>query len=909
MCCGSTLPSTRACPREHDGPVNEPRPDPDALLRTLAQQGEHQGRLKVFLGAAPGVGKTYEMLAQAAARRDAGEDVVVGIIETHGRSGTEDKARGFETIARRMIDHGGQQLGEMDIDAILARRPGLVLIDELAHTNAPTSRHDKRWQDVEEVLAAGIDVFSTLNVQHLESLNDVVASFTKVRVRETLPDRVLDRAEIEVVDIPPGELIERLKAGKVYVPQEASRALAHFFSRSNLTALRELALRRAAQAVDTQMLDYLRAHALAGSWAAGDRVMVAVGGKTGADEVVRAGKRLADSLCAPWTAVHIETSATDKATQQAREALSAALHLAAQLGGQVATIPAADVAEGLARMAGELRATVVVLGAGAPRRFWPGVGVHHRLAARGVEAALHCVPIAAAPAAVSAPATGPRASGAPWAGLAGLLPVSLLIALVTLAGTLIASLGNITNIALLFLLPVMLAATRYGLQAGILSGLLSSLAYNFFFIPPLYTFTIADPQNLITVIVLLAVAVVSSHLAGRLRDTALLSRRSAAQNSALAGFARLLTGIATIEELGQVLCAESGRLLGAQTVLLRPVDGRLEVCAAVPPAHRLETLDHAAAQWCLANRRPAGRGSDTLTASEWLFQPVEAGGRVMAVFGVANADAERPVRADLLPLLASFLDQAGLGFDRILVEADRSQIRQLEERDRLRAALLSSISHDLRTPLTSVIGLLGDLVPAGPDQAEVLTLARAEAERLQRFVVNLLDMVRIEAGAVDLHPEPLDLAEAVTSAAHDLRRLLADRPLRIAIAPDLPLVRLDARLLHHCLINLIENAAKYSPAGAPIIVAARRLREGLDLCVLDEGPGLPEGSERRVFETFTRLEGSDRKGGTGLGLAIVKGFAEAMGLSVHAANRDDAGGACFTLHMGENIVFKEEIAP
>jgi two-component system sensor histidine kinase KdpD len=877
--------------------VNEQRPDPDALLRSLAQQNEQQGRLKVFLGAAPGVGKTYEMLAQAAARRDSGEDVVVGVIETHGRAGTEDKLQGFEIVPRRIIEHGGQPLAEMDIDAILVRRPALVLIDELAHTNAPTSRHDKRWQDVEEVLAAGIDVFSTLNVQHLESLNDVVASFTKVRVRETLPDRVLDRAQIEVVDIPPDELIERLKAGKVYVPQEASRALAHFFSKSNLTALRELALRRAAQAVDAQMLDYLRAHALAGSWAAGDRVLVAVGG--GGEEVVRAGKRLADALCAPWTAAHIETAGSDKSSQPAREALASALHLAAQLGGQVATIPAADVAEGLARMAGELRATAIVLGTSGPRRLWQKPPLHLALASAGLDAALHCVPVAPKPMA-KAPTQAPS-----WLIPAGLLPVSLLIALVTLAGTLIASLGNITNIALLFLLPVMLAATRYGLWTGILAGLLSSLAYNFFFIPPLYTFTIEHPQNLITVIVLLAVAIVSSHLAGALRDTALLSRRSAAQNSALAGFARLLTGIATVEELGQVLCGESARLLGAQTILLRPLNSRLEVCAAVPPDHALQTLDHAAAQWCLDNRRPAGRGSDTLTASEWLFQPVEAGGRVMAVLGVANPDAERPVRADLLPLLTSFLDQAGLGFDRILLEAERAQIRQLEERDALRATLLSSISHDLRTPLTAVLGLLGDLVPANPNQAEVITLARAEGERLQRFVVNLLDMVRIEAGAVELHPEPLDLAEAVTSAAHDLRRTLGERAMRIDIPSDLPLARLDARLLHHCLINLIENAAKYSPDATPISIVAQRSQQGLDLSVLDEGPGLPHGSEIRVFETFTRLEGSDRKGGTGLGLAIVKGFAEAMGLGVRAANRGDTQGACFTIHIGEDHLLKE----
>ncbi|NKI98822.1 sensor histidine kinase KdpD [Novosphingobium sp. SG707] len=898
--------------REHDGPVNTIRPDPDALLRTIGRQDGVRGRLKLFLGAAPGVGKTYEMLMQAARRRDAGEDVVIGVIETHGRAETEQRAAGFEIIPRRAIDHRGQSLHEMDLDAIIARCPALVLIDELAHTNAPGCRHDKRWQDVEEVLNAGIDVYSTLNVQHLESLNDVVASFARLRVRETLPDRVLDHAEIEVVDIPPGELIERLKAGKVYVPQEASRALAHFFSHSNLTALRELALRRAAQAVDAQMLDYLRAHALEGTWAAGERLLVAVGADAGAQEVVRAGKRLADSLSAPWTAVHIETGPASPNSalpnSGSREELAAALHLASQLGAQVATVPAAGLAEGLAHMAADLRATILVLGQGARRGLFRRDALSAQLAALGLGAALHIVP-RAAPRRRTAPPRDAPFDPAAWLLPPGLLISGALIACVTLAGVMFAALGSVTNIALLYLLPVMLAATRYGLWTGIVTGLLSSLAYNFFFIPPVHTFTIADPQNLITVVVLLAVAVVVSHMAGRLRDTAMLSRASAVRSSALAGFARQLTGIGAAGDLGRVLCEEGAGLLGCYTVLLMPQDGALAQIAASPPDTALQALDRVVAQWAFDNRRPAGRGSDTLSAAEWLFLPVEAGGKALAVLGVAHPDAAQPVRADLLPMLTSFLDQAGLALDRIRLEAERGQMRRLEERDALRAALLSSVSHDLRTPLTAVIGLLGNVTPADPEQERVLALARAEGERLQRFVANLLDMVRIETGAVEWRPEPVDLAEAVSSAVHDLRYLLGARPLLIGIAPDLPLVRLDPRLLHHCLINLIENAAHYSPAETPIRIEARPDADGLDLAVIDAGPGLPPGAEARVFETFTRLEGSDRKGGTGLGLAIVKGFAEAMGLQARAANRTDGSGACFTLHMPGALLWKESDQP
>ncbi len=893
--------------------MSETKPDPDAILRLAKRQGEHRqgaqkGRLKVFLGAAPGVGKTCEMLSEATQRREAGEDVVIGVIETHGRAETEARLAGFEIIPRRAINHRGQSLHEMDIDAIIARRPALVLIDELAHTNAPSSRHDKRWQDVEEVLDAGIDVFSTLNVQHLESLNDVVASFTKVRVRETLPDRLLDAAEIEVVDIPPDELIARLKAGKVYVPQEASRALSHFFSKANLTALRELALRRAAQAVDAQMLDYLRAHALAGAFAVGERVLVAVGADGSGDAVVRAGKRLADSLSAPWTAVHIDTPYGAAQTN----GLSATLHLASQLGAQVITVPAGDVAQGLLQMAGELRATILVTGASDRRSLWGlvwrGQAIEQRLRSADAGFALHTIPVGArlaASTAADAPTTKASVAAGARPTPAGLALSSLLVAAVTLLGTMIASLGNITNIALLYLLPVMLAATRYGLWTGLATGLVSSLAYNFFFIPPLYTFTIADPQNIITVVVLLAVAIAVSHMAGRLRETAEVSRASAARSHTLAGFAKRLTGLGSVSDIARVLCEESAALLGGYTVLLMPSESGLTLQAATPSDITLQPLDHVVAQWALDNRRPAGRGSDTLSAAEWLFMPIEAGGQALAVLGLANPDVGRPVRADLLPLVTSFLDQAGLAFDRARLEIERASIKQLEERDALRAALLSSVSHDLRTPLTAVMGLLGDLKPSSGEQDKLLTLARAEAERLQRFVSNLLDMVRIETGGIELHPEAVDLAEAVTSAVHDLRRLLGQRKVQIAIAPDLPLVRLDARLLHHCLINLIQNAAQYSPPTSPITLAAHRLPNGLDLCVLDEGAGLPAGAERLVFETFKRLEGSDRTGGTGLGLAIVKGFAEAMGLSVSAVNRCDHQGACFTLHMAEAQIWKE----
>jgi two-component system sensor histidine kinase KdpD len=715
-----------------------------------------------------------------------------------------------------------------------------------------------------------------------------------------LPDRVLENAEIEVVDIPPDELIERLKDGKVYVPHEATRALGNFFSKSNLSALRELALRRAAQAVDSQMLDYLRAHALAGTWAGGDRLVVAVSELAGAPELVRAAKRIADALRAPWTAVHIETPRASRFGHADNSRLAATLHLASQLGAQVASVPAANVLDGLTRFVTDARATQLIVGKSARSRWFElrHGSVVDRLVRGTPGVAVHVLPMVerdATPTRTLKPKSHRR--GAPLGYL-----VSLgLTALVTLVGVSIFAASSITNVGLLYLLPVMVAATRYGVRTGVVTGLISSLAYNFFFIPPTRTFTIQDPQNILTVLVLMSVAIVSSQLAARVRDQALLAQRSASQNSALAGFARLLTGVSKRRELGQTLCAEVARLVDASTVLLLPVDGQLVLSAAYPPEDRLEAIEQAAARWAFDHNTPAGRGSDTLTASEWQFHPVVAGGRVLGVMGLARPDASA-IRSDQLPLLLSLLDQASLALERIALEDEMATITQLKERDRLRAVLLASVSHDLRTPLTTVLGMLAEMRPASEEQAEQLSAARGEAERLHRFVANLLDMVRIESGALQQSIEPVDLAEAVASAVHDLRRVLDGHPVYIDVPSDLPFVSLDPQLFHHCLINLLENAAKYGAAGAPIAIAAERIPGGMTLSVRDEGPGLPAGDEGRIFETFTRIEGSDRKGGTGLGLAIVKGFAEAMGLTVDATNRSATPGASFTIRIPEALV-------
>jgi two-component system sensor histidine kinase KdpD len=886
--------------------IDSDRPSPEALLRAAAQEG--RGRLKVFLGAAPGVGKTFEMLGEGAARKKAGTDVVIGIVETHGRAETEALTKGLEVVPRKQVDYQGRTLSEMDIDAILARRPSLALIDELAHTNAPGSRHPKRWQDVEELLAAGIDVYSTVNIQHIESLNDVVASFTKVRVRETVPDRVLGDADsIELVDIPPDELIERLKEGKVYIPEEASRALNHFFSKSNLSALRELALRQAAQTVDTQMLDYLRAHALAGTWAAGQRIVVAVNELPSSNELIRAAKRLADAQRAPWTAVYVETPRSLTFTDQDKQQLAEGLQLARQLGANVASIPAANVVDGLKAFLEEARATQLVIGKSARSRWFElrHGSVVDRLVRETPGVAVHVLPHGEEAERPSAKAVSAPKGG--WGKPIGYLVAVVLVATFTGIAVGVHAFGGLTNVALVYLIPVLAAASLYGLRTGVFTGVLSALAYNFFFLPPLYTFTTQDPENFLTVVVFIAVAIVTSQLAARVRVQADLAERSSGQNAALASFARTLAGVTTGEELGQTLCGEVSRHFDVDAVFLLPGRGNLALTAAVPPDATLGTIDNAAAEWAIDHKQPTGHGSGTLAASEWLFQPLLSSSTALGVLGIAKKDSSDPVRPDQLPFLLSFIDQAALALERISLSEEMTNVAQLRERDRLREALLSSVSHDLRTPLTTIIAAVNELKKTRRDDPTLLQDIETQSERLSRFVSNLLDMVRVEAGGLQLNREPVDLTEAVASAADDLRRELEGHAVRLAIPPDLPLVRVDPQLFHQCLVNLLENAAKYSGEGTPITIAAQREREGIALSVIDSGPGLPAGEESRVFETFVRLEGSDRKGGTGLGLAIVKGFAEAMGLQVSAKNNEGAPGACFTIRFPEESLVRETV--
>ncbi|CAH2601792.1 sensory histidine kinase KdpD [Rhodovastum atsumiense] len=881
------------------------RPSPDALLKQ-AVRDSGRGRLKIFLGAAPGVGKTYEMLSAAQARRREGADVVVGVVETHGRAETAALLDGLEVLPRRQEEYKGRLLEEMDLDALLARRPALALVDEFAHSNAPGSRHPKRSMDVEELLAAGIDVWTTLNVQHLESLNDIVARITRIRVRETVPDAVLDLAdEIEVVDTTPADLIQRLREGKVYTGRTAVHALAHYFSPGNLTALRELALRRTAQSVDARLRDHMQAHAIAGPWPAGDRILVCVTRAGTGAALVRYGRRLAERLHAPWTALHVETARHLQRSEAERDAIAESLRLAERLGAETATIPGQDVPAEIVAYARAQNFSHIVVGKPVRRRWWRlRRPVAEALIAAAGEIPVHVV--GGAGHAPSPPETPAREAVNPRPYLAA----CGIVVLATLLGVGLRHVLAVSNISLVFLTAVLVSAAWFGLWPALFTCLVSVLAYNFFFLPPLYTFTIADPENVVTLVFFLAAALIAGNLAAGVRAQALAARQRARTTDQLYQFSRKLAGVVGMDDLLWATAYQIAAMLRVNVVLLLPEGESIAVRAGYPPEDMLDEADFAAAVWCWRNNRPAGRGADTLPGARRLFLPLRTGSGPVGVVGIGREDAGTAPLLDpeQRRLLDALTDQAAIAIERVNLAADVDRSRLEAETERLRSALLTSLSHDLRTPLAAILGSASSLESyhALLDEAaqrELLATIREEAERLNRFVGNLLDMTRLESGALALRLESTDPGEVIGTALARTGRLLAGHNVTLDLAQDLPTVRLDAVLFEQVLFNLLDNAAKYAPAGSTVQVRGWREAApgGSDLLrvqVIDEGPGIPEEELVRVFDKFHRVRSTDhQRAGTGLGLAICRGFIEAMGGHITAANRADRTGAVFTLTL------------
>ena len=881
--------------------ARDSRPSPDALLKAAAQESG-RGRLKVFLGAAPGVGKTYEMLATAQARRREGIDVVVGIVETHGRAETDALLDGLEVLPRRHVEYKGRILDEMDLDALLARRPALALVDELAHSNVPGSRHPKRYLDVEELLAAGINVYTTLNIQHVESLNDVVARITRIRVRETVPDSVLDRADdIEVIDLAPDDLLQRLREGKVYVPQTATRALSHYFSPGNLTALRELALRRTAQRVDAQLLDHMQAHAIAGPWAAGDRVLVCVTRRSMGQALVRYGRRMAERLHAPWTALHVETAATLRLSEAARDSIAETMRLAETLGADAVTIPGRDAAAEILAYAREHNVTHIVVGNPGPFRWRLSQPLAERLIGMAGDIAVHVVGAAGVRDETEQRGWLPTIHPAPirWTPIGG---STALVAAAIGLGMALKSFLAAPSIALAFLTAVLVSAAVWGLASSLYASLLSVLAYNFFFLPPLYTFTIADPENVVALVFFSITAIIAGNLAASVRAQAVAARTRARITDELYQFSRKLAAIGTLDDLLWAAAYQVAAMLKVSVVLLLPEGEGLAVRAGYPPEDQLDEADLAAARWTWQHDRPAGRDADTLPGARWLFLPLRTTRGPVAVLGIEGDRTGPLLSPEQRRLLDALAGLTAVSIERITLAEDVDRARLEAETERLRAALLTSISHDLRTPLASILGAASSLesYQTQLDDAgrhELLRTILEEAERMSRFVANLLDMTRLEAGALTPQREATDLGEVVGSALARAGKVLDSHRIVMDIAPNLPLVHLDVVLFEQALFNVLDNAAKYAPVGTQVTLRAWKdtARREVRLQVLDEGPGIPAEALPHVFEKFYRAAAADRRrAGTGLGLAIARGFVEAMGGRVEVANRADRSGAVFT---------------
>ena len=795
------------------------RPLPDALLESAGREG--RGRLRIFLGAAPGVGKTYEMLLAGRARKAEGVDVVVGVVETHGRKETEGLVAGLEVLPPVTVDYKGRTLQEMDLDGILERRPQLVLVDELAHTNAPGSRHPKRYLDVEELLGAAIDVYTTVNIQHVESLNDVVAQITRVRVEETVPDSIIDRAaDIEVIDLTPGDLIERLKQGKVYLPTTAKAAVEHYFSPGNLTALRELALRRTAQRVDEQLLSHMQEHAIAGPWPAGDRVLVASISGPRSPALIRYARRLAERLRAPLWAVTVETPASIRLDAAARDRLASALRFAETLDAESVTLPGRNVAEEVMRYARAHNATHIVIGrSDKPRwREWLFGSAAHDLIRIAGDVSVHVISgrDSAAPEQKGsiALASDPDASPAPY------LLSLVIVAAALVCGIALRRLLDVDNIGIVFLMGVLTSALWYGLWPAIFTSAVSALAFNFFFLPPLHTLTLGSAESVVTFIFFLIVAAIASNLTARVRAQAVAARTRARTTEDLYLFSKKLAGAAALDDVLWATAFQMASMLKVRVVLLMPDDQSLAVKAGYPPEDTLDPADLAAARWAWENNRPAGRGADTLPGARRLFLPMRTASGAIGVAGIDD-DRQGPL---LTPegrrLMDALIDQAALAIERVKLVEDLDNAKLAAEADRLRSALLTSISHDLRTPLASIIGAastISDLSEALDDEAkrDMVATILEESERLNRFIANLLDMTKLESGAIQPNFSLNDVDDLVATAAARVRNMLASHRLEVAVPAGLPAIRVDPVLFEQVLFNLLDNAAKYAPIPTP----------------------------------------------------------------------------------------------
>jgi two-component system sensor histidine kinase KdpD len=890
---------------DHD---NDNRPDPDALLARIEADTERakRGKLRIFFGACPGVGKTYAMLNAARVLHEQGKDVVVGVVETHGRSETARLVEGLELLPPKLVAYQGRELREFDLDAALARKPALILVDELAHSNVAGSRHPKRWQDVEELLAAGIDVWTTVNVQHLESLNDIVGGITGIQVRETLPDRVFEQAaEVALVDLTPDELMQRMKEGKVYLPHQAERAIRNFFRKGNLIALRELALRRTADRVDAQMREYRTDQSIETVWQAKERLLACIGPGAGGDRLVRATARLAADLRADWIAVYVETPALQRLSEANRDKILKTLALAGELGAETATLAGQEDTQTLLAYAVSRNVSKLVVGkslrTGLSRML--RAPLSDRLSALAEDVDVYVVAHEAeapSPGKASSasftldlePAPKARWSGYVWAGAA--------CAIATGLAQLVSRWFDLANIIMLYLLGVVAVAVRYGRGPAILVSFVSVLAFDFFFVPPRLSFSVADTRHLFTFAIMLAAALTISSVAAGMRYQTRIAMYRERRTRALNELGRELAGALLPENIVDMSRHHLEGLFQSQVCILLP-DAQEKLHSPTPlPGHKELPLDPAIAQWVYDHQQPAGMGTQSLAGAPMYYLPLKAPMRTRGVLALLPSQKRLLFQPEQARLLETFAAQIALALERVhFVEVAQDALVRMES-ERLRNGLLSALSHDLRTPLTVLAGLADSLPLAGPPlpeaQAEIAQAIRAEALRTSILVSNLLDMARLQEGQVQLKREWQPLEEVVGASLHTLAVPLARHEVVVDLPADLPLLEFDSVLMERVFSNLLENAAKYTPAGSRIEIGARNEGDRVAITVADNGPGLPPGREESLFEKFTRGQDESPVAGVGLGLAIVRAIVQAHKGTVKGENRPE-GGARFTITL------------
>jgi two-component system, OmpR family, sensor histidine kinase KdpD len=870
------------------------RPNADALLASIQKETARQerGQLKVFLGMSPGVGKTYGMLEAAQRELRAGRDVVVGYVETHGRKETDALAKGFETIPRRSLEYRGVDLTEMDLDTLLARHPQLALVDELAHSNAPGSRHPKRWQDVQELIEAGIDVFTTLNVQHVESRTDTVREITGAEIRETVPDSVLDKAVLELVDLPPRELVQRLHEGKVYLPDRAAAAAENFFREGNLTALRELALRLMADHVGEDTIDFRRTDASSRPWKTGNRLMVAVGPSPLSEPLIRWTRRMADGLRCRWLAVHVERS--NSLTESAQAQLEKNLAAARELGAEVFATTDDDLVRGLLRVAREQNATQIIVGkpTGTGWLEWlHGDRLLRRLARESGDIDLHVV---------RAEKAGSTQASRVWLPAFAPNPQHYAFAVGVVVATGVLNLGLMAVAGprvpgLVFLLAVVLLALRVGRGPVLLAGALSALGWNFFFLPPRFTFLIAKVEDALLFGLYFVVAIVLGQLVARIRAQEQAERRREERAVALYELTRDLAEATSRDEVVWQLISQVSRLFHAPVAVALPITDKL---AGHPDSSlTLSEKELSVADWAFRQRKAAGRFTDNLPGAEALHLPLATERKVFGILAVSLPDKNLTLAQR--DLLETFGRQAALVLDRVELRNAAEQSRLLAESEKFSRTLLNSISHELRTPLaasTSAASALATSEAATPEQRRELIGEIQEANaRLNRVVGNLLDVARLESGKVRPRLDWHDARDLVQTTLRELERELAGRSIKVEMPSEPMLGRLDVSLVQHSLANLLLNAVYHTPTNTPVEVQAQLADGNLVLSVADRGPGIPAELLPRIFDKFFRAP-SAPAGGSGLGLTIVKGFIDAHGGTVTAHNRP-GGGTIFTMRL------------